>query len=123
MEMKSRLNNVMYIMVSLLGGYAVTFLGIMILALLLFLMQISEKAVDVGILVIYFLACFIAGYMIGKMKKNRKFLWGMVTGVCYYIILMAVSFLTYKTLGENGNDLITTFFICGGSSTLGGMVS
>ena len=39
--------------ISLLAGYLVTLVGIFLLALCLFLFQITEEIVDIGIIVIY----------------------------------------------------------------------
>ena len=108
------------IVVSLLVGYVVTILGILILALLLFMFQISENTVNIAIIVLYVLSCFFAGFIIGKRIGLRKFLWGMVCGFLYFMFLFGLSFILHKNIGNNP---ITVFLICIGSSTIGGMIS
>ena len=108
------------IAVSIFGGYVITFLGILILALSLFIFQISENTVNISITVLYAASCFVAGFVAGKRIGIRKFLWGMVCGFVYYILLFGLSFFLHK---EIGNNPLTVFLICTGSSTLGGMIS
>lgn len=123
MKEKKKADYVKDILVSLFGGYLITFLGIVILAVLLLILQISENMVDIGILVIYVTACLAAGIIVGKRTRNKKFLWGMVSGVMYFLILFIISMLANQSIENVGNDLVTTFCICVGSGTLGGMIS
>lgn len=108
---------------ALLGAYLITFLGVILLALLLLFFQISEKAADMGILGIYITACLFAGIVIGKRRKRRKFIWGLAAGTCYYVLLIVLSLLLQGALDTTGNDIVTTMLLCMGSATLGGMLS
>ena len=74
MENKKGLDYAKDVLISMLGGYVITFLGILILAFLLLILQITENTVDIGILVIYVVANLTAGFIIGKRTKRRKFL-------------------------------------------------
>ena len=123
MKEKNRLDYAKDVVISILGGYIVTFLGILILAFLLLMFQISENVIDIAIIIIYILACFITGFIIGKRCGVRKFLWGMVSGGIYFLILFGISFVLRESVEHMGNDLITVFLVCVGSSTLGGMIS
>lgn len=123
MSGKKKLDYVKDIFVSLLGGYSVTFLGIVILAFLLLMFQISEDMVDIGIIMIYILACLGTGIIIGKRTKLKKFFWGMVAGGIYFLVLLIMSVMLHNSLGGEGRDIVTVFLICVGSGTLGGMVS
>ena len=123
MKEKRSLDYVKDVIVSMFGSYVVTFLGILILAFVLLLFQITESSVDIGILVIYILAGLSAGFIVGKRTGNRQFLWGMVSGACYFLILFLVSVVLHQNVEHLGNDLVTTILICVGSGTLGGMLS
>ena len=123
MSGKNKLDYVKDIFVSLVGGYGLTFLGIVILALLLLMFQISEDMVDVGIILIYILACLGTGIIMGKRTKLKKFFWGMIGGGMYFCVLLIMSMLLHNSLGGEGRDLLTVLFICVGSGTLGGMIS
>ena len=123
MREKSRLDRIKDIVVSIFGGYAVTFLGIVILAFLLLMFQITENVVNVGILVIYVLSTLSAGFIVGKRAGSRKFMWGMASGICYFVILYLVSLILKQDMNHLANDLVTIILICVGSGTLGGMLS
>ena len=123
MKEKRGLDYAKDVLISMLGGYVITFLGILILAFLLLILQITENTVDIGILVIYVVANLTAGFIIGKRTKRRKFLWGMVSGTGYFLILFALSGILGQEAANRGEDLMTTFLICTGSGTLGGMLA
>ena len=123
MSGKNKLDYLKDIFVSLLGGYGITFLGIVILAFLLLMFQISEDMVDVGIIIIYILACLGTGIIIGKRTKMKKFLWGMLAGGMYFLVLLLMSVILQNSFGKEGRDIVTVLFICVGSGTLGGMIS
>lgn len=122
-KLKQHSGIVKAILVSLFAGYLVTVIGVVILALLLLQFQLSEQAVEIGIIITYIISAFFAGFFAGKQLKNRKFVWGMITGLSYYLILLLVSVIARRQLGTDGRDIMTTFFICVGSGMLGGMIS
>ena len=123
MKEKGNLDYMKDVVVSIFGSYLVTFLGILVLALLLLVFQITENSVDIGILIIYILAGLTAGVIVGKRTGNRKFLWGTISGAAYFLILFLVSVVSGQNVSHLGNDFTTTFLICIGSGTLGGMLS
>ena len=104
------------ILKSLLFAYALTGVALLLLALVLFAFDLGETAVDAGIIIIYVLACFMGGFMAGKIVRKDKYLWGVITGLAYYV------------MAKGGWDMsaahaVTTFFMCTGGGTLGGMLS
>ena len=52
---------------SLLFSYALTGVSLLLLAFLLFTFDLGETAVDAGIIVVYVFACFMGGFMAGRM--------------------------------------------------------
>ena len=79
------------ILKSLLFAYALTGVALLLLALVLFAFDLGETAVDAGIIIIYVLACFMGGFMAGKIVRKDKYLWGVITGLAYYVLLLTVS--------------------------------
>ena len=107
----------------LLLMYIIT--GILLLALtaLLSKLQLSEGAVSVGIVVIYVLSGFVGGLLAGKRMKSRKFLWGMVMGACYFLVLVIGSVLLHRSFDMDMTRFATTLILCIASGMVGGMVS
>ena len=109
--------------IALLVGFSITSLGVVVLALSLLGLSVSEEMVDGGILIIYILSCFMAGRIIGRKRKTKRFLWGMFIGMVYYTVLYLISFWITNTPDTAMSDVLTTLMICSGSATLGGMLS
>ena len=92
-----------WLLKALLAGYVVTGVLLMILALLLYKIDLDEQKVTMGIIATYVISTF--------------------TGVIYFLLLFAVSFAVNHQLQSNGTNLITTLLLCAGGGMLGGMVS
>lgn len=117
------LKKIFPVMWGLFLGYVITLLGLFILALLLLKFGLTEGMVEIGILVIYLLSVFLAGFFLGKVKKTKRFLWGMAEGTAYYLVLLFLSLFIQKGLGAAAGEVLTTFFLCAAGGTLGGMLS
>lgn len=101
----------------------VTIVLLLILAFLLYKLKFSDKIVLIGIGIIYFVANFVGGFIIGKVKEQRRFIWGIAVGVTYFFILGIVSFLITQTFFNNGVPGIIALGCCVGGGALGGMIS
>lgn len=112
-----------WILKSLLISYALTGALLLILAMLLYKLDMDEKAVSAGIVAIYITATLIGGLVIGKMAKTRKFLWGLILGILYFALLILITMGVYRTLDGAAASLVTTFLLCAGGGTVGGMIS
>lgn len=112
-----------WILKSLLCAYVITGISLLVLTWLLYKMNLDESKVTAGIIVIYVLSTFIGGFVIGKKSRERKFLWGLLIGVLYFVLLFIVSLGLYRSVQGNGANILTTFLMCAGGGMLGGMVS
>lgn len=108
---------------ALLASYIVTGLLLLVLALLLYKLRLSESAVNVGIIAVYVVSCFLGGFLGGKMMKTRKFLWGSVCGLLYFTILAVISLAVNQSFSGGSSHFVTTLALCLAGGTLGGMVS
>lgn len=108
---------------SLLAAYIVTGLLLLLLALLLYKLQLSESVVNIGIIAIYVAACFLGGFLEGKMMKTRKFLWGGTFGLLYFAVLAIISLAVGQGFSGSSSHFVTTLILCMAGGTLGGMVS
>lgn len=114
---------VFFLLKSLLFAYILTAGMLLILAFLLFKLQLSEKPVSVAIIVIYVVATLFAGFVTGKRMKSRKFLWGLLMGAAYFIVLALVSLIVKQSPDALSNSFFTTMALCAGGGMLGGMLS
>lgn len=118
-----RMGNIKVLLIAMLAAYLITSLGLFLLALLLLRFGLSKDAVEIGILFLYSLSCFLAGFLAGKLLKIKKFFFGMCVGGSYYLLLCMVSLVLNRSIEESLVSMITVFLLCLGSGMLGGMVA
>ena len=107
----------------LLVMYIITGALLLLLTVLLSKLQLSEGTVSIGIVVIYVISGFLGGLLAGKKMKNRKFIWGMVMGACYFLVIVIGSILFHRGLDMEASRFVTTLILCIASGMVGGMVS
>lgn len=114
---------ILFLLKTLLFSYILTGVFLALLAFFLYKVGLTESVVSVAIIAIYVVATFFAGFMAGKKLKNRKFLWGLLMGSAYFLVLAAVSLVLKEPTGQLGDSVITTLVLCAAGGMLGGMVS
>ena len=114
---------VLFLLKCILCSYIFTAAMLLLLAFLLYKMNLSEKTVSVGIIAIYVISTFFGGFVAGKKMQNRKFVWGLLVGAAYFCVLAVVSLLVNQSVSELENSVFTTMILCGAGGMLGGMLS
>jgi putative membrane protein (TIGR04086 family) len=114
---------IFFLLKSLLLSYILTAGMLLILAFLLFKLNLTEKPVSIAIIGIYVISTFFAGYVTGRKLQNKKFLWGLLMGAAYFVVLALVSLAVKQSPDTLGNSFFTTMVLCAGGGMLGGMVS
>jgi len=114
---------VVRIMKALLVSYVLTGGLLLLIAGLLYKFQLDEGKIQIGIILTYILSCFVGGFLAGKMMKNRQFLWGVVLGLLYFLVMTLVSLAVNRELSGTSSGFVTTFLLCMGGGMLGGMLS
>ncbi len=94
---------------------------LMILAALLFKWGLTEGQMTIAIIGVYIITTFIGGVLIGKYNKVKKYIWGLIIGLSYYVVLMIVTLVVNKGLADY--NIVTTMILCLCSGMLGGMLS
>ncbi len=96
---------------------------LLFLAFLMYRLRLSEEIVTACITAIYVIITFFAGFITGKREGSRKFLWGLLAGSIYFIILLILS-MVMKTPGNLSTmHTLTVLALCAGGGMLGGMLS
>jgi len=114
---------VMWMLKSILASYIVTAVLLLILALLLYKLELGEKIVSAGIVSIYILSTLAGGLIIGKIAQTRRFIWGISLGIIYFLLLLLITLGVYREITTDTSNLITTFVLCIGGGMIGGMIS
>lgn len=107
----------------LLAMYIITGILLVILAALLYKLELSEAVVNIAIIVIYVLVGFLGGFLIGRIQGSRKYMWGALMGLGYFAVQLIVSLVIHKGLDAGIQHMLTTLVLCTASGAIGGMVS
>ena len=116
-------SSITFILKCLLISYLLTTGLLLLLALMLYRFELSEKIVSICIIGIYIIVTFLAGFLVGKHEGSRKFLWGLLMGGIYFLILIVVSLIVNHGMNEISGNFFTVLLLCCGSGMLGGMIS
>ena len=115
------------ICITLIVMYAISGILLLFLALLLYNFELSEETVRIGVIVIYIVSGFAGGFLIGRWIQDKKYLWGLMVGGVYYLLLFALSVAIKQGMGEalefDAVRMLTTLVLCAVSSMAGGMIS
>ena len=121
--LQSSSNPAVWLIKCLLAVWLFTGGALLLLALLLYRLGLSENVISVAILAVYVIACLLAGILMGKCTQTRRFLWGLLIGTLYFVILAALTASINHGFKDFGTHFFTTWMICAGSGMLGGMLS
>jgi putative membrane protein (TIGR04086 family) len=107
----------------LIFSYVVTGVLLGILAFLVFRFQLAESVTDLAIVAIYVIVTFSGAFLIGKRVQQKKFLWGLLLGLLYILIISVVAILLGQMFQVTDTANLTTVALCVGGGVLGGMLS
>ena len=122
-QMERSKNSAMPVLVDLVAMYVITGLLLVGLAALLGQMDLSDAAVSIGIIATYMISCFTGGFLIGKKKKRKKYLWGLCVGAFYFAVLLLGNLVVNRGLDGQLVQMLTTAVLCILSGMAGGMLS
>lgn len=111
------------LLMGLLFSYIATAFILLILSFLMLKLDLSSAVLSGGIHFAYILSAFIGGFLVGKKVDQKKFVWGLVMGLFYFVVLMLVSLLMNQAAAMPLGSLLIVFLICSFSGMLGGMLS
>ena len=107
----------------LLLMYAVTAILLFLLAILVQQFNWDNDAISIGISMVYVISCFIGGFFVGKVQQNKKFIWGILIGLAYVIIMLVITLVVKHGFHSSVSAFVTNLLLCLGSGMLGGMLS
>ena len=113
---------VLFLLKCLLSSYIITTAMLLLLAFMLYKVGLKESVVSIAIIAVYVISTFAGGFIAGKKMQNRKFIWGLIVGVAYFVVLAVVSLVINQSITELGDSVFTTLILCGAGGMLGGML-
>lgn len=116
------LHEVLFFVKIIVFTYLMSLALLGILALVAYKTDCSGKVISGGIIAIYFLSAFVGGLFAGKVKKNKRIIWGVTVGLLYVGGLLAVSVIMGKGTGQ-GIEIAAALAASVAGGVVGGMVS
>ncbi|MCD8131046.1 MAG: TIGR04086 family membrane protein [Lachnospiraceae bacterium] len=95
---------------------------ILLAAFLMDRFSLGEDTLKKAVYAIHFAAAFVCGFVMGKQKKEKKFLWGLAAGGAWLALLLICSLILHNG-SLKADALLAVVAACAGGSMLGGMLS
>ena len=108
---------------SLLISYLLSGVLLASLAFALYKLHLSEGTVNLMVFAVYLAACLTGGFLAGRRLRQRRFFWGLLSGLFYFLVLFAVSWAMNLGSPIDMERSVTVMGICALDGTLGGMFS
>ena len=114
---------IMLLVKAVLLSFIVSAILLLITSALMLGSNMSASFVGIFVIAIYIIANFLSGLIMGKGMEQRKFLWGIVSGLMYFVVIFVLSIFVMSTKDFSLMATIRTLLICTISGMVGGMVS
>lgn len=108
---------------SLLVSYLLSGILLLLLSFLLYKLKLKEEQINLAVYAVYVIACLVGGFLSGRSLQNRRFFWGLASGLLYFIVLFAISWLMKQGNALDMDRAITVLACCAAGGTAGGMMS
>ena len=82
---------------------------------------LPEGVLRGGIIFSYVFSCFLGGMVVSGKQEGKKYLWGLLAGILYYVILVAVSMILNREAFTRIPGVFPALFLCAFGGMLGGM--
>lgn len=111
-----------YLTRSLIFAYILTGILLLGVALLIFKAGITESVAAICMVIVYVVATLFAGFSLAKKIEKQQFLWGLLVGFLYFVVLLIISLAFNRELDGINSNFITTLALCTAGGMLGGML-
>ncbi len=102
-------------------GYAITCIIFIAYAILLTYTNITEKNIPIVVLATVVLSVLVAGYDAAKAVEKKGWLWGMLAGLLYAVIMILIGLSVLRNFGLDGK-MFTLLVLSLAGGGLGGII-
>lgn len=116
-------DNIFRIIKTLVCTYITTFIMLLLMTLLFYKVQINNNKIMIGVYITYVLSNFVGGFIFGKIAGRKKYLYGMLVGAVYFVVLLIISIIVLKGTNVFTDEFLFALIACIAGGMLGGMIS
>ena len=109
--------------VGLLTAFFSSAVLLLLSALVLLKLQMNAEYTELLIVAVYVLSCLTGGWLSGKKVVRKKYLWGLLTGILYFLILFVISGMAEGQVQPEMTRTLLAFVFCGAGGMVGGMLA
>lgn len=95
---------------------------LLLAAFLLDKLGLNESQAAIMVYVIYLITGIVAGFLAGKIKRERKFMWGSLAGFVWFLVVLMISIFGNDT-GMVVKELFPAIVCMFGGGMFGGMLA
>ena len=111
MEKMQKRSKPVTLLISLLGSWIVTAVLLVLLAAAMMKFQLEEGKISAAVTVIYLGSAFLGGRIAGRRTENKKYLWGLLAGMCYFAVLFLLTLILKRNIDPSSIQTIKTDFL------------
>ena len=110
------------VLISLLASYLLSALLLFILTLVLYRLKLKESQITPAVYALYLISCLAGGLLCGKALRTRRFFWGLLTGMLYFLALLAASVLLRHGQIPELTRMLPVLACCVAGGMIGGIL-
>lgn len=114
---------IIYLLKGLLFSSFLTGILMLLVAFLMYQAGLSETAAAPMVVAAYVLSAFLGGIYFAKHGEKRRFLWGMVFGLSFYVVYLLVSACAGSLTDMKTGEVVSMLAFSVAAGMVGGMVS
>lgn len=115
-------NNLKLFLITTLTAIIIAAALLVLSAFLLEKLGLSERQVQILVYIIYLLSALAAGLIAGKMQREKKFMWGALAGVVWFVVVLIASMILNHMVIDT-SALFPAVVCMVGGGMLGGMLA
>lgn len=118
-----QINTLWRVVRTLIVTYVISAVLLAALSFALFQFHLREPEVNAAVNAVYILSCLLGGLIAGKNMKSRRFLWGLLIGLLYFLFLFCMSMAQSGGMTAEPIRTLSVLAMCALSGMAGGMIS
>ena len=107
------------LLISLVASYLLS----AVLLFVLYRLKLKESQITPAVYLLYGISCFAGGLLCGKALRTRRFFWGLLTGLLYFLALFAASVLLRQGRVPDFSHVLPVLACCAAGGMAGGILS
>lgn len=115
--------NILAMLKTLIFMWVLTAIFLFVMSAVVYKMHGDNTGITVCVYFTYGLVNFAGGFIFGKVMGKKKYLFGLMTGVLYFMTIVIISAGVYGGVALLEEKALFTLLCCSLSGMLGGMLS